>query len=93
MFGTLTNYTPWFFLSSRNVSHFVWGFYLEMMASAKEATDFILVAHGGSHTYKPFKNRNLISGAQVPVLGNSVFCHSFIKVAEVMWPVQIVFKL
>lgn len=64
-----------------------------MMASAKETTDIILVANGGDHTYKPFKNRNLIFDAQVPVLGNSVFHHSVIKVAEVMQPVQIVFKL
>lgn len=55
-----------------------------MIASAKEATDVILVANEGSHTYKPFKSRNLIFDAQVPVLGNSVFPHSFIKVAEVM---------
>lgn len=41
------------------------------MASAKEATDVILVANGGGHTYKPFKNRNLIFGTQAPVLGNS----------------------
>lgn len=34
---------------------FGWGFYLEMMASVKEATDVILVANGGSPTYKPFK--------------------------------------
>lgn len=78
------NYTPWLFLNSGNVSHFVWGFYLEMMASAKEATDVILVANEGSHTYKPFKNKNLIFDAQAPVLGDSVFRHSFIKVAEVM---------
>lgn len=53
-----------------------------MMASAKEATDVILVANEGSHTYKPFKNRNLIFDAQVPVSGNPIFHHSFIKVAE-----------
>lgn len=55
-----------------------------MIASAKEATDIILVANGGNHTYKPFKNRNLIFDAQAPVLGNSVFHHSFIKIAEVI---------
>lgn len=60
------------------------GAYLEMMASAKETTDIILVANGGNHAYKPFKNRDLIFDAQVPVLGNSVFHHSFIKVAELM---------
>lgn len=52
---------------------------------SKETTDVILVANGGNHTCKPFKNRNLIFDAQVPVLGNSVFHHSFIKVAEVMY--------
>lgn len=63
-----------------------------MMASAKEATDVIFVANGRNHTYKPLKNRDLIFDAQAPVLGNSVFHHSFIKIAEVIWPEQIVFN-
>lgn len=52
--------------------------------TAKEATEVIPVANGGSHTYKPFKNRNLIFDAQAPTLGNSVFHHSFIKAVEVI---------
>lgn len=46
-----------------------------MMASAKEATEFILVVNGESLTYKPFQKRNLTFGAQAPMLGDSIFHH------------------
>lgn len=72
MFSILT---LWFFLSSGSVSHFVWDCCSEMMASAKEAAEVILVVNGESLTYKPFQKRNLTFGAQAPMLGDSIFHH------------------
>lgn len=85
MFGILTKLYSLVISQQRKCFPFCLGLlFRDDGLTAKETTEVILVANGGSHTYKPFKNRNLIFGAQAPILGNSVFHHSFIKAVEVI---------